>query len=237
MKLIILNITPYKEKDAIILGFNNEECVTFSARGILNANSKNVILNNPLIEAEINFVEGKSKYHSLKNANLIFSPYSINDSLETLSVLSIIQECTYKILQEEELPLIYDELKKVLHSIKEGIIHPYQILITYIMQVLKIAGTSFEVNECIYCSSKNNIVDFSFVDGGFVCKDCIIDTTNKNFSTNQMFLIRSLILFNNYEQQSKYFNIDDALIILEKLISFIYDGVGVSIKSFSLLKS
>jgi DNA repair protein RecO (recombination protein O) len=237
MKLIILNINPYKEKDAIILAFNNEGSVTFNARGILNAKSKNVILNNPLIEAEIIFSEGKSKHHSLKNASLIFSPYTANDSLEKLSVISIIQECTYKILQEEELPLIYSELIKVLKALKEGKIHPYQILITYIMQVLKIAGTSFEVNECIYCSTKNNIVDFSFIDGGFVCKDCIIDPTNKYFSSNQMFLIRSLILFNNYEQQSKYFNIDDALIILDKLISFIYDGVGVKIKSFELLKS
>ena len=113
MKLIILNVNPYKEKDAIILAFNNEETFSFNARGILAPTSKNVILNNPLIEAEIVFSEGKSKHHSLKNASLVFSPYSSNDSLEKLSVISIIQECTYKILQEEELPLIYDELIRV----------------------------------------------------------------------------------------------------------------------------
>ena len=62
MKLIILSKKDYKEKDSIITGINDEELITFSVKGLSSPKSKNAILANPLIIADVNMKEGNYKY-------------------------------------------------------------------------------------------------------------------------------------------------------------------------------
>ena len=53
MKIIVLSINNYKEKDAIITAISQSETITFLARGIKDPKSKNAAINNPLMIADI----------------------------------------------------------------------------------------------------------------------------------------------------------------------------------------
>ncbi len=67
MKIIVLSITPYKEKDAIIDAISEEVDSTFTAKGILDPKNKNAAINNLLSIADIDLQEGNYKYPVLKS--------------------------------------------------------------------------------------------------------------------------------------------------------------------------
>lgn len=237
MNLIILNITPYKEKDAIITGLKEDEIVSFTAKGIFDPKAKNAILTNPLIEVNVSFLEAKTKYPNVRLTSLLFSPYTLNDSLEKMAAISIVKEAINKMLLDEEKPLLYKDTKECLFALKKGEIHPYQIVISYLVRILKVAGSYFELNSCIFCGSKKDIVSFSFEDGGLICKSCLQEATPRRFNVSQLMLIREIFSSKSFEVEAPHFNEEDAYIILESLIYYIEDAIGVKINSWDLLKN
>ena len=67
MKVIILSITPYKEKDAIVNAINEEGVLSFTAHGVLDIASKNQLVNTPLNVLDIELRNTRGKYPSLKS--------------------------------------------------------------------------------------------------------------------------------------------------------------------------
>ena len=53
MKIVVLTITQYKEKDAIIDAISENGDITFLARGVFDPKNKNSSINNLLSIAEI----------------------------------------------------------------------------------------------------------------------------------------------------------------------------------------
>ena len=66
MKIIVISITQYKEKDGIINAISEEGAITFLARGIFDPKNKNAGINNNLVIADIELSEGNFKYPTLK---------------------------------------------------------------------------------------------------------------------------------------------------------------------------
>ncbi len=234
MKLIILSITTYKEKDAIINALSEEGIVTFSVNGLLSPKSKNIILSTPLVIADVKMKEGKYKYLICESSSLILSPYSSSDSLTKMAAIAMVGEATNKMLQDEEKVMMYPLLEKAIKAFKDNIINPYQILITYLGEVLRIAGYHFDINKCVFCQTKSNIVNFSFREGGFVCKDCYEFEDDYRFNKEQMLLIRQLLGTNNFDTG---IDIDEnnGYTILKEMVTFIYEGLGIKLNNFSLL--
>ena len=234
MKIIVLSITPYKEKDAIIDAIGEDGDITFLAKGIFDVKNKNASLNNILSIAEIELQEGNYKYPVLKNSSIILNPMKLQNDYYYLSSLLLIAEATKTLLQDEEKIRIFDSLTKAIVSLKEAK-QPWEILLCYFAKLLTIGGYEFEVNCCVFCGSKKDIVTFSFIDGGFVCRSCLQEDTPRDLNTTQMLLIRSA--FNNQEIDKINFNCtkEDALIVLSKFFEFINDSYGITLKSGALI--
>ena len=132
MKLIILNVVPYKENDAIVTALSEEKLITFNARGILKASSKNVAINNPLIVADIELSESKSKFLTLKSSCVILSPYTLDIDLEKMAIIHMMQECINKILQDEEKIEIFKPLFSAINALKVDKLNPLQIFISFL---------------------------------------------------------------------------------------------------------
>ena len=234
MEIIVLKITPYKEKDGIIDAINEESKMSFLVRGLFDPKSKNAFLNNPLTIADIEISEGKYKYPIIKSSLLIKSPINPRADLRYMSSLLIIAEATNYLLSEEEKSEIYPFLKATIEEMKNGV-NPLKILISYLAKVLKISGYNFEVNECIKCGGKKNIVTFSFSEGGFICNNCYTIDVQKLFNKNQMLVIRESFGFDNPSISNDEVNDEELLFVINKFIEFIYDSYGYKIKSFDLL--
>ncbi len=234
MKIIILSITPYKEKDAIIDAISENGDITFLAKGIYDPKNKNAAINNSLTIADVEFNEGKYKYPVLKAATAIENPMKVNSDLSYLSSIMYITEATKFLLQDEEKQMIFNSLIDSVHSLKKAE-QPWEILLAYTATLLRVGGYEFEVNRCVFCGTKQNIVTFSFNDGGFVCQNCIAEETEKDLNKEQMLLIRSA--FNTKDMKEINFKCSekDGKYVLSKFLEFIADSYGIRLKSEKLI--
>lgn len=236
MKVVVISITPYKEKDGIINAISEEGALTFSARGIFDPKNKNAAINNNLVIADIELSEGKSKYQTLKACSIIDTPMAVNNSLDQLSAILLLAEATKTLVQDEEKKLIYHSLLDAISNLKTAK-EPWMTLLIYLARIFKATGYEFEVNQCVFCGSKKDIITFSFADGGFVCHNCVDENTEKDLTNDQMLLLRSAFNAQDYKVESKFCNKENALIVLNKFFEFIYDSYGVKLKSISLLNN
>ena len=234
MKIIVLSITPYKEKDGIIDAISENGDISFLARGIFDPKSKNAALNNTLVIADVDFSDDKYKYPLLKSSTIIENPMKVDNDFSYLSSLLFIAESTKVLLQDEEKELIFNSLVDAIIALKKAE-QPWEILLAYTAKLLTIGGYEFEVNHCVFCGTTKDIVTFSFKDGGFVCRNCLAEDTERDLNKTQMLLIRSAFNASNMGQLDYKCTKNDALIVLNKFIEFITESYGVRLKSAKLI--
>ena len=235
MKIIVLSITPYKEKDGIIDAISEEGDITFTAKGILDPKNKNTAINNVLTIADIELQEGNYRYPLLKSIANVENPMKLDNDLDYLSCLLLVAEATKQLLQDEEKERIFNSLVQTVRAIKKAR-QPWANTLIYIATLLKIGGYEFEVNRCVFCGTKKNIVLFSFNDGGFVCQDCLEPDMVRDLSKEQMLLIRSAFNAKDVDTIDFICKKEDALVILNKFFEFISESFGTTLKSAALIK-
>ncbi len=234
MRVVIISITPYKEKDGIVNAISVDETITFLVRGLLGPNSKNSALNTNLVIADIELQEGNYKYPVLKSSTVISSPIKLTNDYYYLGSLMVINEATKNLLQDEEKTLIFGDLINTIETLKTRN-DPWMPLLIYLAKIFKISGYEFEVNKCVFCGSKKDIKTFSFSDGGFVCSSCLNEDTERDFSKEQMLLLRTVFNADNSNVESPYCTKANALFILNKFVTFISDSYGFTLKTTALL--
>lgn len=236
MKCIILSVVQYKEKDAIVQAISEDKSFSFLARGILDPKSKNAMINNPLTVVELELSEREDfKYSILKSASILLSPLQLMDKLEKLAAIQLIDELILKCLDEEEKAQIFTAVLKVLHDLKEGVNY-LDVILFFTALVLKLSGYGFEVDHCLFCKSKKDIVGFSFDDGGFVCQNCDEGRFTNEFSKEELLFLRLLFKASQSEDLMHHNLIEISKIkLLRRLVQFIKDNLGVSLKSAQLI--
>lgn len=234
MKIVVISITQYKEKDGIINAVSETGSLSFLARGILDPKNKNSAINNNLVIADVELSEGKSKYPTLKNCTILATPIQAKTDLEHMASIMLIAEATKSLIQDEEKGLIYQSLIDALESLKTNE-EPWMTLLVYFARIFKATGYEFEVNQCVFCGSKKDIITFSFADGGFVCSNCVEPNTEKDLSNEEMLLLRSAFNARDFSP-SKYCTKENALRVLDKFFIFISDSYGITLKNAALIK-
>lgn len=233
MKVIVLNVTPYKEKDAIINAISEEGFVTFSTRSVFDPKSKNAFLNCPLLIADVTFSEGNYKYKSLKSASLIINPMRIDGDYYYLSSMMFLSESTKTMVQEEDASKAFSYLEAAVEALKNKRDY-WAISLIYLAKLVQLSGYSPNTSGCVKCGSKNNIVAFSFEEGGFLCLDCIDSATIRDLNAQQLLILRKVFMTDNFNDDFVV-NKEDAKPILNKFFAFIDNYLGVKLTSSKLL--
>lgn len=231
MKAIIISLTKYKEKDAIVDAISETGYITFKANGILDPKNKNSGIVTPLTLAELTFSQTKNENNMiLKESSVLFVPLKANNSLEYLSYVNYLTEVTRLLLSDEEKNYIYPDLHEAILALKKEE-HSLLVLLKYTTAIFKNSGFELNVSSCIRCGGKNNIVAFSFTEGGFICQDCLTKEDSTDLNRNQMLLLRNIYLSKSYNFTELNYLKEDAQVLLTKFIEFIYDAYGHHIKS------
>ena len=234
MKIVVLSITSYKEKDAIIDAISEEGNLTFLAKGVLDPKNKNASITNTLCIADIELTEGNYKYPVLKTVSIVLNPM-VNNKYYYLSSLLLIAEATKALLQEDERELIFSNLVSVIYALKDSK-EPWKLLLPYFVSLFNATGYGFETNQCVFCGSKQGIVTFSFPDGGFVCQNCYQEGMETGLTKTQMLLLRAASNCKDIAKFDYSCSKEDAMAVLEKFFEFIYDSYGIHLKNASLLR-
>lgn len=237
MKIIVISVTQYKEKDGIINAISQEGVTSFLARGILDPKNKFAPLNNYLTIADVELTESNAKYPSLKNYSILATPVQVDSNLDYLASVMLLAESTKCLLQDEEKALIFQWLEKAILELKNNKNY-IGIDLIYLANIIKLSGYEFEVNHCVFCGSKKNIVAFSFNDGGFVCGDCLseMEDIRRDLNPQQMLLLRYIFNTESYDIPDELNSRDNELTILHKLSEFVSDSFGIKLSSINLIR-
>ena len=234
MKIIVLSLSKYKEKDAIVNAISEESYLAFYAHGILSPTSKNSAINNILTIADATLITSKNNKLSLKESSVISVPFITNSNMEYLTAINLLAEATNKMLDESERHLAFNYLERAINALKDAK-YPLLVAISYLAKISKLAGYSLEINRCVRCGSKKDIVTFSFEEGGYVCKNCTMEGDSFDLTKDQLLLIRTLAGSVDFNFNDVSYNSDSAKILLDKFIAFIADIGGAILKSTQLI--
>lgn len=235
MRVIILSTSKYKEKDCIYNALSEEGPLSFKARGAQDSKSPFVWLNNVLTVADVEFTEAKYKYKVLKNATLVSSSITGSDNLEYLYSIAALAEITQELLDDEDKKHMYGDLLDAVSALKKGSDY-ITVVLVYLAKCSRYAGVELEVDKCVFTGSTNDIVAFSFQEGGFISRGCLTKDTPIDLVGPQLKLIRYCFKSPDYScQWADKFALEDKKIILDKFIKFIDEYSGARLTSLEYL--
>ena len=234
MKVIVLSISTYKEKDAVISAISENAFLTFLARGIKDPKSKNAALNNALTIADIDLMDGNFKYPVLKSSTPLFTPMRLEMNSKYLGSLLIMNETVNYLFPDEEKWKLFKPLEEGLFSLKKKDDWLMTLLI-FFATAIREGGFELEVNRCVRCGKKNRIVAFSFEEGGFICEKCIDEEVSRDLTKEQMILLRQIFNSRDYHLLDSSYNKSDALILLKRIIAFMEEAFGYHFKNLRLI--
>lgn len=230
MEIIVISVAAYREKDAVVNAITNGKSFSFYAKGILSNKNKNSFLNCALCKADITLIEGKIKYPILETAELIFSPME-KQNYEVLNCALMMNEAVLKLFPEDERFLAYDALSASLIALKSGE-NSFLVALYFLLNILPHLGYELEVKNCVMCGSKSDIVDFSFIEGGFLCKKCA-EIKERRYSNSQLLLIRGNIL--TPKPVNKDASLDEIKALLVDINNFIEEASVSRLKYLDFL--
>ena len=234
MKIIVLSISSYKEKDAVISAISEDQFITFLVRGINNPKSKNIAINNPLTIADIELMDGNFKYPVLKSSKQLFTPMRIDMDSKYLGSLLFINEVVNYLFPDEDKPKMFKTVEDSVTALKKSK-DWLMVLLLFMAQVIRLGGFELEVNQCVNCGSKKNIVAFSFDEGGFICQNCFDESLGRDLNKDQMILLRKVCNARDMHLLDSGYNHEEALFLFEKFIHFMEEAFGYHFKNLRLL--
>ena len=234
MKIIVLSITPYKEKDGIVRAISENESLTFLARGIKDPKSKNAALNNVLTIADIELMDGNFAHPILKSSKPLFSPLKVDMDAKYLASLMTIDEMMLNLFPEDEQQVMFETLEKAVNNLKTTN-DWIMTLLQFMAHTVKMGGFQLEVNQCVMCGATKNIVTFSFGDGGFICESCYQPEMERDLSKEQMILLRKIVNCPDYRLKSSDYKNEDLLVLFNKFCQYIEEAFGYHFKNMRLL--
>lgn len=162
----VIHLSDYKDNDCMVSFLTNSGIYSFQARGIKKPTSKNHILSTLLAKTSVTLLSDSSRL-ALKESKLITYPNTGDDLLITIC-LQFLNELNSRVMEDGHL------LYPFLNFIMEHLNDPSSMLTfctIYFAQYLKSEGYGLNVDSCVFCGKKNDIVGVSLMNGGFICRD------------------------------------------------------------------
>jgi len=232
---IILRVTPFKEKDAMITAITPTGYLSFLARGAFNIQGKNAPAMQKFTEVELELTEGLAHGLSLRRANIIYSASAAMRSLLRMSALEIIGEIILKSLMENrDVAAIYPYLQATIRLISQDA-EPLSQVFVILAITLRLSGYGLDVNQCVRCGSQKAIVGVDFLEGGFICQKCF--NLEHDQLRTEMFLKMARFAFKCQSDDlvRATFPLPETLAYLNEFHQLFIDNLGIDLKSYRLL--
>ena len=191
---IIISVTKYREKDAIINILTKDKVFTVQGRSSFSVTSKTFPLIKLFTKGTFELYKGNTANFKLKDGNV--EEYYFNyfeDNYFGLVTSNFIEEITVKMLIDNEINKYnYILLEKFLDYYSKYSKNRYFLVLLYFAKLLKINGISINFDECEVCHKKLNLNKIDFSNGGVICDEC--DNNITNMSIKSFSLYKSLFL-------------------------------------------
>lgn len=191
---IVITETPYGDNSKIINVLTKDKGII----GIMCNNAKSI--KNPLRTKTIKFTYGyfhinynENKLSKLIDVDIIDNLTNIKSNIELISYASYLNELTYQVTKQNDDPEIYNLYINTLLKLNEK--QSPQILTNILeLKYLDFLGVGLNLDHCINCGDKKNIITIDPDEGGYICSSC--HTNQKILSPKAIKLIRMYYLIN-----------------------------------------
>ena len=166
---VVLKTIDYQENSKIIYLLTNQGIKSAVVRGAKNLKSHTYSYAQPLVKIE--FEIKKDRYIG---ANKILDNYN-NIKLDYNKItyaLRIIEICYTLGEHITDSKLFYSFTTEILDLINNNEVYDIYELI-FKIKTLYLLGVAPVFTKCVSCSSKENLIGFSFNNGGMKCSDCV----------------------------------------------------------------
>lgn len=221
----------YRDSDKMVSVFTKEGPISFLARGINKYENKNRGLILPLTYGHFSLEKGKAGGLTLKEgvADSYVDPKG--DYLK-LAFISYLTELTSKASFFPDNEEVYIYLDAAIKSIDKLPIYTNSIL--FLSHILSIFGYSPNVDGCLECGKKTDIIGFSFLEGGYFCDEHLISESDR-LPSYRLKLIRYLFKSGLKDYDRVSFPDEDAKWALRQLALYAEDIASIHLNSVSLL--
>ncbi|TPE57442.1 DNA repair protein RecO [[Mycoplasma] falconis] len=213
-KAIILKKTPYYDYDELITCLTNEGIKYYFCKGVRKSSSKNRFALNLL-----NLVNLTLLYKEDINSNLVLKTATLIKEFNYQSYLSNTYETLIRLfnsLRLNNLDVILSSYEKVLPYFEKRNF----VAMSYLcFQVLKVMGLLPQLEHCVECNNRDNIVDFNLYKGGFLCRE------HSNKQPNLSFLKSIYYLSKSFDDYDLAVSNEEAKTILDLILNFIWQYI------------
>ena len=172
---IILSVSDYQESSRILQVLTKERgLIGIIAKGCKSVKSPLRAYTNSYTYGYFYIYYKENKLSLLSNVDIINSYSNIRLDIELISYMAYLCDLTYQVAKQNDSEDIFDILINSLNKINDKL-NP--LIITNIVELkyLDYLGISLNLDSCVKCGSRENIVTIDGDEGGFICKDCYKD--------------------------------------------------------------
>ena len=169
---IILSVSDYQESSRILQVLTKERgLIGIIAKGCKSVKSPLRAYTNSYTYGYFYIYYKENKLSLLSNVDIINSYSNIRLDIELISYMAYLCDLTYQVVKQNDDSNIFDILINALDKINNKL-NP--LIITNIVELkyLDYLGISLNLDSCVKCGSKEDIVTIDGDDGGFICKNC-----------------------------------------------------------------
>ncbi|AOX43684.1 DNA repair protein recO [Spiroplasma sp. NBRC 100390] len=224
---IVINKQSYDDDSEIITVFTKElGKLAFFAPGVRKITSKNQYAVQLLAtsEFEIFLSYQTSKLSKLKTGNLLITRIKLTQNYDDYLLATLLCEITEQAVEERFSDLkLYDLLSTALNNLlawEDNL----TVVIVFMFQVLKWYGLQWNLTMCKRCGGKSNIKTISFIEEGYICKNCYLPT-------DYLFSIELVKIFSMTSLDNFYFhnkiNVKEMIVLFKMLCEYYLTKVGI----------
>ncbi|MGZ9797107.1 DNA repair protein RecO [Mycoplasma sp. 4013] len=206
-KAIVLEIIEKSENEFYVTFFNDKGVLILFAQGLnkqLSKNRSNLQIGS-LVEIEYFSARLKGRIGRLKRVNLLHI-FSITSSDTNIFLLKLI-----KLFKNLKIPNhIFNFYTLNMDKFKKDNLKKY--LCVFYAQSSVYFGVKPSFNKCRICHQRKNLVDFSILEGGFICSN-----HNLNDTKNQEQLLLYWYLYYQPEKYVKLVSQTENILLLNQL--------------------
>lgn len=183
---MIVAETLYGETSKIIQLFTKEYgIIGIMCKGVQSMKSRLRALTMKFTYGSFCIYYKEEKLSILKDVDILCDFQNMKNDIVLLSYFNYLTDLTTQVYKHSENEVLYDYYLAGLKKIEAGM---DPLVITNILEFkyLPFLGVGLELDSCILCGNKTNIVTIDADTGGYICKNCYQDQILVSPKTVQM---------------------------------------------------
>lgn len=220
--------TNFRDNDAIFNVITANGKKSFKARGVNKINSKNAASCNFFMLTEfVTSSKMEMSNQTLKSANslkIYKKPYeNILTASSYLFICSLLDNLSEYING-------YDMALKCFEMFENNY-YEIDVLNYFLKTICYCLGYKPNIDGCIMCTKKKNLVSFDFELGGFICKDCLDESRYERMTTVFLKEMYDFLITSDFKELDK----QRSQKIFKMYCKFLTDNAGLNINNQLIL--